>query len=343
MSLVIDYDGNVHISYGQDPQGQGLGQGGALKYGFRPADQSRWFTMPIGAAAVYTNLKLDQQGNPHICATYTYQPVRYAHFDGKKWHIQEIEPDKFGFQVSCAVAIAPDGTPHLTWYKLVDGGKTYAHLRYAVLRDGAWMVRTLDFDGQTGKWQSLVLDSQGNPYVSYDAFVRGLLKYAHWDGKSWKVRVVDSRGSQYNVGMGNSLMLDPQENLHISYYTEDTLRYARQQNETWKIETVDTVSPLRGAAEYRSSVALDKNGFPHISYEDSGAVKHAYWDGKQWHIQVISTSGPIPYRFSSMAVDKKQDILYISYRDSMDGSLKVAIGRRVEEPQTTAGEKNDKK
>ncbi len=334
-SLAADDAGNLHISYGGDQ--------GELKYGFLPAGTSRWFTMTLSGGASYTNLKLDQQGNPHICST--SRKLRYAHFDGREWHTREIAPDPATIQFSCSVAIGPDGTPHVTWYRIwEEDAVPYAHVKYAVLKDGAWMIRTIDFEMQTGKWHSMVVDSQGNPYISYDSFVKGNLNCAHWDGKSWSVRVVDKRGGgkePYNLGMGNSLLLDQQGKAQISYYTENTLRYARQQGDTWRIETVDNVTPLGSWIGYRTSPVLDKGGFPHISYEDAGAVKHAYWDGKQWRIQLISPAGSGQYPHSSMTIDR-EDMLYISYRDPADGSLKVAIGRRTEQPQTALVEKKDK-
>jgi hypothetical protein len=123
MSLAADDLGNVHISY----QGQG-----GLQYGYRPAGaNSKWFTMSLGGGAAFTNLRLDKQGNPHICATYLSLPLRYAHYDGKTWDIQKIAPeDTMTVQAQCSVAIAADGTPHLTWYRIDVG---YAHLRYATL------------------------------------------------------------------------------------------------------------------------------------------------------------------------------------------------------------------
>lgn len=319
MSLAIDNDGNVHMSYSS----------GALKYAFRPADQSRWYTMPLSYGAEFSKIYVDIRGNPHICAVYPFRDLRYAHFDGKKWAVDEIIPNAPGVQASCALAIGPDGTPHVAWYRVTED---YKHIRYAVLKDGVWTTRTLDWDEQTGKWNSIVLDSHGHPYISYDAFIKGLLKCAHWDGKNWKVQVVDSRGSQYNVGMGNSIALDAHGDVHISYYTENTLRYARQQNGTWKIDIVDTVSPIRSAKEHRSSLVFDNEGFPHISYEDLAAVKHAYWDGERWRIQVISPSAPL-MRYSAMAIDEKRNILYICYADA-DQSLQVAIGRMTEVSQS---------
>ncbi len=327
-SLAVDQYGNLNISYGNNS---------GLNYGFRSVNESQWFKMLIDSHGVnYTNLKLDRQGNPHICVTHGMLPLRYTHFDGKKWILDEIGTDSTGIEFACAVAIGPNGTPHLTWYKLAP--PNFAHVRYAVLRDGAWMTQTVDFDAQTGKWNSMILDSQGNPYISYDAYIKGIMKYAHWDGNRWQVRAVDSRGqhgSDYNIGMGSSLVLDSQDNVRITYYTTSELRYARRENQTWIVQTVDSVSD-HGSFQYRSALVIDKNGFPHISYEDLGAVKHAYWDGKQWRMQVISPRGSDPYRYSSMAMDSNRDILYICYQDANDGALTLAIGQKVQEPEATA-------
>lgn len=333
-SLAVDKDGNVHMAYS--------GKAG-VKYGFRGADQPRWFTMLISEhAANHTSLTIDRQGNPHVCGTSGTRPLRYAHIEKQKWIVEDLGSDSAGIEYTCTVGTGSDGTPHLTWYKLGSSADSYSHTRYAVLKDGAWMSRTLDFDKQTGKWHSMVIDSHGNPYVSYDAYVKGLLKCAHWDGQNWKIKVVDARGlhgSDYSIGMGSSIILDSQENPHISYYTTNELRHAWQQNGIWKVESVDGVAPDHGAQEYRSSLIFDKNGFPHISYENLGVLKHAYWDGKKWRIQVIAPGGPAGYRYSSMAVDSNRNILYIGYRDGADGTLKVAIGR-FDQPQTMTQKKD---
>lgn len=325
MSLTADAAGNLHISYD--------GEGG-LKYGYRAAgSKSQWFTMPLGGGVSYTNIKVDEKGNPHLCSTYLSLPLRYAHYDGKKWDIQEVAPeDNMSVQAQCSVAIAPDGTAHLAWYRL-PGGFGNNHIRYAVLKNGVWLMRTLDFDEQSGKWNWMVVDQNGNPDVTYDAFIKGMLKFAHWDGKEWKIELVDRRGAHgtdYGVGMGSSVCLDSKGNAHVSYYTDSELRYASRDGETWKVETVDTVQPTGAAQDYRTSVLFDKDGVPHISYEDSGVLKHAYKIGDQWRLQVIAPRGGRTSRFNSMAIDVAGNIIYIAYKDPLDGSVKVAVGRKSE-------------
>ena len=336
MSLASDADGNVHMSYGSDE---------GLKYGFRPVgDKSRWFTMPLGGGVAYTSLSLDSHGNPHICSTYLSLPLRYAHYDGERWSIQEIAPeDNTSVQLACGVAVSPDGTPHLSWYRIPSNEADYKHIRYAVLKDGLWLMRTLDFDMQTGKWHTMIVDPQGNPAVSYDAFVKGLLKLARWEGKDWSFRIVDSRGAHgpdYNLGMGSSLAFDSHGNVHITYYSSTEMRHAWQDGQSWKVETVDKITPSGGFLEYRSSIVFDRDGFLHISYEDRGMAKHAFWDGRQWHVQVIAPSGTTPSRFSAMTIDLEHNILYFAYQDAADGSLRVAVGRlNSGQSQTAMSEK----
>jgi hypothetical protein len=330
-SLAVDADGDLHVSYAD---GQGW-----IKYAFRPAGSSKWFSMKLDAADAFTDLALDSQGNPHIC--YTGKSTRYAYWDGKKWQIQSVATDAAPVWYSCRVGIGPDGTPHLTWYREKNPDlSNYLHLKYAVLENGMWVVRTVDFDGQTGKWHSMFVDSKGVPHLTYDAYVDGRLKYAAWDGKHWNVSIADFRGhtnDQWNLGMGNSLVLNSDGQALISYYDNGDLKCSRQQGTNWKVETVDTISARVAWLGYRSSIALDSRGNPHISYEDAGTLKHAYWDGKQWRIQIIAPRGPDDlYRFSSLAIDH-EDTIYVSYRDPVDSSLKVATGRLTQvEPQKTA-------
>ncbi len=317
-SLAVDDQGSLHMSYVNDREG--------VKYAFRPVDSTRWFTLVLAARGGSTKLTLDQQGHPHIC--YTSGKMNYAAWDGKEWNPQEIAPGAGQISYTCSVAVAADGTPHLLWYQYQDAmGRDYLHIKYAVLQDGAWVARTLDFDAETGKWNSMALDANGNPHIAYCAFARGALKHAFWNGKNWIVEVVDQRegGSAYR-GMGNSIVVDSRGNAHISYFDEVTLKYARQQDNGWKIESVDSIATSPSWQGYRSSLVLDQRGFPHIAYEDGGLLKHAYWDGQRWRIQVLARSGTDLWRNSSLAINK-EGTLYLSYRDPLDGSLKLATGR----------------
>lgn len=336
-ALKVDHEGNVHISYAGDG-------GSSLKYAFREANSHRWFTMVLDKQLqdFATSLGLDPQGNPHIC--YTPRDLKYAHFDGHKWVIEPIAPGEGSVEYNCTILVGPDNTPHVLWYQTrLSDGTNYLHLKYADLEHGVWVARTVDFDREDGKWNSMVLDAQGTPHLIYSVFPPGELKSAYWDGKNWKIQSAISPSMRLSTGMGNSLVLDSQQELEFSVYEspldrgspgQGILKFVHQKGATWSVETVD--SALQGASwvGYRSTLVLDKSGFPHISYEDGGALKHAYSDGSHWHIQVVAPRGSEAYLYSSMAIGQ-DDTLYIAYRHPMDGSLMLAIGHPTPGPSTT--------
>jgi hypothetical protein len=178
-------------------------------------------------------------------------------------------------------------------------------MRDAVRKDGAWLVRNLELDNETGKWNSMVLDAQSNPLISYSAWYNGELRLAHWNGQKWEINTADSRArshGEFNIGEGNSLILDSGGKPHISFYSEKALKYAHLVGEDWKVETVDQFTWLGGWAHFRSSIVLDKQARPHICYEDAGLLKHAYWDGKQWRIQVLAGTGLESLRYETTAI-----------------------------------------
>jgi hypothetical protein len=323
-SIAADNDGNIHLSYTDDQD---------IKYAFRPAgNKSKWFVMLIDPGNSYTNLALDSQGHPHIC--YTGRVLRYAHWDGSTWKKQTIATDNAPIGYSCALAISPDGTPHVSWYREKNADNTlYTHIKFAELQNNTWIVRTLDFNMQTGKWESMTLDPRGNPVLSFDAYVKGLLRYAHKDGDEWKIETVDFRGRTnevYDVGMGNSVVVSKNGTPYISYVDGENVKLAYPSGDNWKVETIDSYHPLGSWVGYRTSLVLDSHEHPHIAYDAGGVLKHAYWDGQKWHIEVLARGGFQGYKYCSLTVDGR-DSLYISYTDPDDGSLKVAIGELKEE------------
>jgi hypothetical protein len=332
-SLAVDPQGNVHLAY--------VTPGDHVFYAFRDSQTAKWFTTEIDGRASFTSLSLDSQGNPSIC--YTQQGMHYAHWDGTDWSKEQIAPGAGTIAYYCSVAVSPDGIPRVTWYQERTPQDTnYLHMRYAYLDNGEWLVKTIDWDAQTGKWNTMALDKKGMPHLSFDAFVSGQLKYAFWDGKSWLVQSVDARkeSQQPGRGMGNSLILDANGRPMISYFEEAAFKYAKQRDDgTWSIETLASTNPSATWAGYRSSQALDKQGLPHLVYEDGGMLRHMHWDGKVWRTQIIARPGVQRLRFASIAISSDNTI-YISYCDPEDGSLKVAVGRPT---ATTAGNEAEKK
>jgi hypothetical protein len=334
-SIAVDDQGNLHISYFSS----------ALRYAFRPAQSTKWFTMQLapsgGYNEVFTRLVLDSAGNPSIC--FTPGVLKFATFQNHGWNVQQIDPQAGLIDYSCSLAVAPDGTPHVLWYQYgAPTGGFYLHVKYATLKDGVWIARTVDFEGQTGKWNSLVLDAQGNPHVSYDSFLKGELKYAYWDGKDWNRTVVDSPAistdGNNSHGLGSSLILNRDGKAQISYETDNSLKYAWEKDGSWKLDTIENVTLTGSWIGFRTRQALDPQGNPHIVYEDGGAVKHAFWVGGKWTTQLVSAAGTRSHRYENIAIDPRGDI-YIVYSDANDGSLKLSTGRVHSPAELSSAEK----
>ena len=213
--------------------------------------------------------------------------MQYARYADGKWATQQLMNSVGVSGYSCGIGVAPDGTPYVSWYQERDAasGQFDLHLKVATLREGTWLLKTVDYDTATGKWNQLVIDHKGLPHVVYSAFISGHLKYASLNGQEWNIEPVEAPvHKKEGLGMGNSVALDSQGNAKISYYNEHHLKLAREDGAKWSLEDVDVIVP-RGLSfeEYRSSLALDKNGNPYIAYENAGV--------SNWRT-TMGTSGP---------------------------------------------------
>jgi hypothetical protein len=181
------------------------------------------------------------------------------------------------------------------------------------------ITQIVDSSGNVGSYNSLVLDSNNNPHISYHDTTNRALKYAKWSGSSWVIQTVDSTG---NVGYQSSLALDSHGNPHISYpdFASYDLKYAKWSGSSWVIQTVDSA----GSVGSLSSLALDSNNNPHISYVDATnfALKYAKWSGSSWVIQTVDSTGR-PGSYNSLALDSN-DNPHISYCDIESYDLKYA-------------------
>ena len=329
-SIALDVDQNLHVTY--------LTRDAQVYYAFRPPGVLKWFSIKVvnsttAISNVFPRVVVDKQDRPHLCVA--NGKLLYITLQ-KNWVTQEIDPRSGTLSYHCSIAVGPDGTPHLGWYheKLPDG-QNYLHFRHADLEDGAWVVRSVD-GGISGKWSSMVVDSKGLPHASYSQFASGGdLKYAEWDGSSWRITTVDSsNNASSNRGYDNSLALAPDGSAHVSYFDGRTLKYAHQEHGKWIIEKIDTVASGYDYYGGSTTLLLDSHGNPHIIYGDFGAVKHAFWNGKQWQIETVVSGAAQQYGNVDAAIGPK-DTLYVSYPDPEDGFVKVATGKLASSTEVT--------
>jgi hypothetical protein len=310
-SLVLDQNGNPHISYLDFPYESII----SLKYAYWTG--LTWNTHKvdsIGFTDVSSALAIDSLGNPHIiyCSTFL---LKYASWNGTNWNIQTVS---FEDITDPSIALDFSGKPSIC-YNVVyyDNGSAVNNLKYASWNGTGWSTQIVDSTGTLGGGghNSLTLDSKGNPHISYnyvysDNNSRGYsdLRYARWNGSTWNIQTVTKNGDY------SSLVLDSTGNPHISYQSDNSnskLMYAYWNNTTWNIQYVDQ------GGNIKKSLALDSADNPHICYTyDTGdfssstqySLKYASWSGSKWNIQTV-----IPKEESSSFALDSADKPFISY------------------------------
>ena len=320
-SLALDSFGNPHISY--------CDQTNHLKYAKWTG--SAWITQTIDSlVGGYTSLALDSFGNPHI-SYYGNSTLKYAKWMNSTWNIQTVDsprdPSAGPTGLFSSLALDSSNNPHISYVLHVH---TAEDLRYASWNGSTWNIQFVE-EARQLSFSSLALDANNNPHISYyiyqimNTFLLDL-KYANWNGSAWNTQTVDSTG---DVGYHSSLVLDSNNNPHISYddISNKSLRYAKWTVLGWILQTVDSVGTI-GFAGYDTSLALDSFGNPHISYYDgtNHDLKYAWWNGSSWITEIMDFEGDVG-TYSSLALDSS-DSPHIGYLDSTNGNLKYASGSK---------------
>ncbi len=184
-----------------------------------------------------------------------------------------------------------------------------------------WSIEIVDTAGDIGKYNSIAIDSNNRPHISYFDDTNDDLKYAYWDGSSWQIEAVDSNGS---IGLYSSIAIDSNNRPHISYFddTNDDLKYAYWDGSSWQIETVDS----DGSVGWFPSIAIDSSDNDHISYGKFNDLR-ADWNLKyttnasgEWVVETVDSDGSIGW-FPSIAIDSSDNV-HISYSDGDNEDLK---------------------
>ena len=95
-----------------------------------------------------------------------------------------------------------------------------------------WQIDVVDSGGLTN---SLVLDVEDQPHVSYFHAASGTLRYARLAGSVWLTETVPMAGGG---GAFSSIALDSAGRPHISSASADTIYYAYATDAGWDSETV---------------------------------------------------------------------------------------------------------
>ncbi|MGD8506827.1 MAG: hypothetical protein PVF15_09230 [Candidatus Bathyarchaeota archaeon] len=209
-----------------------------------------------------------------------------------------------------SIALDSKDLPHIS-YQYGD----YHSLRH-IYHNGMYWVREL-VDNVDSRESAIAVDSKDYShitYVEYQTTPSPRVKYAHFNGGSWKTEVVANYTENIGIFPGSTIALDSQDNPHITYLNGSGLQYAFFDGLSWTKETVDSDCPYAGSENARPFIALDSENHPHIAYsgltETTRSLKYAGFDGSSWNIQTIDRGGAGP----SLVLDPSGDP-HISYNN----------------------------
>jgi hypothetical protein len=191
-----------------------------------------------------TRITVDAQGRPHISAI---DPVEfdgagveyYYRDDAGKWTVESVGSAPLTYKWATSIAVDPAGNPHISYYE----GKSKNLL--LVSRDAGWSISTIDSDGDTGLFASLVIDGEGCFHLSYlqrESPSSGVIKYA-------------------TRGLGET------------------------EWEILPVDTLDNLEFGFLGARNITSVVVDSQGDPWIVYSDEKVLRLAIWAGSGWGLK----------------------------------------------------------
>jgi hypothetical protein len=297
------------------------------------------------------SIAVDQQGNLHLLYyKVSTGTLMYVTKEGPTWRSETVDetlaPDGlYGPVTSFSIAVDADGTPHVSYYKVVEAntGPFYSKgmLQYATkIGTTTWYRETVDpgptKQTPTGWSNSIAVGADNRPQISYvvpddgENPDSGILKYAtrsqpagpstQWD---FGIVVPVQRVQPWT---SISIAVDSGNTPHISYYNtvDRSVHYLTREGMTWNR---DTVAGTGGAGGWWNALAVDGNSRPHIVYFNpvTQRVEYATRQGLGWNRDTVAAAGDLNGRHGSVAIAVDSgNSPHISYYDAQAHDLRYA-------------------
>jgi hypothetical protein len=286
-SITHDLSGNRHLSYIDNSNT-------SLKYGFGPkilSGQSvfdiSWYLFDVDPSpdnGIFSSIKVDMLGNRHISyfdisneiLKYAFGPANSDINSDITWQLYQVDNSpRTGWYN--ALALDSSGHPHISYFDNSNNSLKYAYgnINSTSGYDSSWQIYEIDSYINPPQYSSIVVDSSGNPHISY---YDGNLKYAfgiispNSNDIVWKIYTIESDGI---TGTWTSIDLNPNtQRPSILYFKfleseKHEVKIASQQiDETWNSGVLDP-SLNNVDINGQSQIKIDNDNYYHISYYDS--------------------------------------------------------------------------
>lgn len=321
-SIILDSQGRPHISY-YDSKSQ------CLKYAaFIDSNWTITVVDSVGNVGKFTSIALNGDTEPHI-AYYdeTNRTLKYARKIGQNWSRVRMEPAGSPNAGQYTSLVIRDGIIYQAYYNVTDKKPMYRKIISFKEEEGVYKGSgasgAVDPTINGGEFCHIAVNSSNIIYVSYYDAINSDLKYRKITVSNAETVVADGRAGYYS-----SMDIDSNDKAHFTYVDLDTgeLKYVRDNNGTWAVETVDTpgVIPISGNfGQQRTCIKMDRFDRPHICYYDvnNKSLKYAWHNGTKWVIkEVLPPAGGDIGQFCAMVLDGSGNA-HIIYYDADRGLL----------------------
>ncbi len=271
----------------------------------------------------FPSVAVDGSGLPHVVyISQTQQDLMYARHNGSEWETSIVDPNVVGTGIASNTSIALDifNHPHVAYR---DPGED--ELRYGWYDGVQWRITVIDSSEGAGKYASIALDSQDDPYISYgisSTAAAGAVYLAYFAGAEWNYERIDSV-----VALATSIaVLDP-EQVYVAYkwgQFGEVLKFARRlAPRAWDTVSVD----LDGSHGPYCSLEMSPEGVPSIAYysEEERELRFAQRLDTNWIVETVDTADG-----SGLFVSHARDSFgrfHIAYQNDLEKSLRFALGR----------------
>jgi hypothetical protein len=234
----------------------------------------------LGDAGGDSSLTLDGSGSPVISyaagnSTGTDSDLRVVHCGNPNCSsgntiAQPVTADSTG--LSSSIALDGSGNPVVSFWDVTNLDLHVLHCGNSTCTSGN-STTTPDTAGSVGADGALILDSTGNPVISYKDVTNGDLKVLHCGNANCtagnSITAPDTAG---NVGNGTDIRLDGSGNPVVSYYdvTNGDLKVLHCGNANCTAGNAINAPDTGGDVGNNTSLALDASGFPVVAYLDNG-------------------------------------------------------------------------
>ncbi|MEA2081960.1 MAG: fibronectin type III domain-containing protein [Elusimicrobiota bacterium] len=260
VSIDIDSSGNPHLSYYNTANKE-------LRYAKWTGIE--WATQTLRTVATGggdSTVVVDSEGKVHI-AFAGDGIISYHKWDGVQWSTAAAATyvGTGGGYDFCDLAVDARGYPHISFYTHQDSNHA---LKYTTWDGSSWQTATIDAVtnniGTKGEYNSITLDKQGLPRITYWDYQSDKLKYAYKNpDNTWTdVNLDDSA-----VGGYSSIALDGSDNPALTYFNNG-LRSLEYDGAVWAGGRID-------GGEGDSEVKLDISGRVHAAYINNNTVRYA--------------------------------------------------------------------